>query len=353
MSKLYFIIFLCLVLKNNANAQVVLTQKDTVPLQTKIVYSYVRDTSNLNNFKFSKLGMNNFWDFSTLSLNYNDTVKFISPTETPYIVDFIDAQAAIGEVNGLNAIYFHKSDSVGYYEMGSATFMLPCPIFQSLRYKHPHKILQLPAFYPNITYDTNSVRTKFYINQFEDTAYCEESFYSKREIVATGVIKLPFGSFDAFLLKTTINVSDTTWIKGIDGKWRSEINVIKGGDNFRYDWYCNKSLFWVARIVASQFDYIDFIMVQMNNYANLKSLNVEDLSSLKTNIYPNPATEKLFIENNLAQNSSYIITSLLGQEIDKGLLKSEIDISHLLNGVYVLKIVGTNNQTQVLKFIKQ
>ncbi len=85
----------------------------------------------------------------------------------------------------------------------------------------------------------------------------------------------------------------------------------------------------------------------------IKYVSAPKIKSNATNMYPNPATEKLFIENNLAQNSNYIITNLLGQEIDKGLLKSEIDISHLLNGVYVLKIFGINNQTQVFKFIKQ
>ncbi|MCF8428732.1 MAG: T9SS type A sorting domain-containing protein [Bacteroidia bacterium] len=70
-------------------------------------------------------------------------------------------------------------------------------------------------------------------------------------------------------------------------------------------------------------------------------------------IYPNPSTEKLFIENNGTQSSNYIITNLLGQEMDKGFLKSEIDICNLLKGVYVLKIVNDKNQIQVIKFVKQ
>lgn len=85
----------------------------------------------------------------------------------------------------------------------------------------------------------------------------------------------------------------------------------------------------------------------------IKYVSAPQINSDAVKIYPNPASEKLFIENNLAKNSVYTITNLLGQEIDNGILKSEIDISYLLNGVYVLKTVSTNNQIQVLKFVKQ
>jgi hypothetical protein len=44
---------------------------------------------------------------------------------------------------------------------------------------------------------------------------------------------------------------------------------------------------------------------------------------------------------------------LLGQEVGTGVLKSEINISNLLQGVYVLKIIDTNYQNPVFKFLKQ
>lgn len=84
-----------------------------------------------------------------------------------------------------------------------------------------------------------------------------------------------------------------------------------------------------------------------------KYTSVPSINSNVIKIFPNPANEKLFIESNLEKNSNYIITNLLGQEMDKGFLKSEIDISNLPNGVYFIEIVNANYQTQVLKFVKQ
>lgn len=330
-------------------SQVILTQKDVPPLGTQIVFSNVKDTASLNNFKFSKTGTDNFWDFSTITPNYNDTIKFINPKQTPYYLNFLEADRSFGFGD---FYYYFKSEPSGYFQLGYTSYIQPCPFYQPLRHKRPYLLMPFPASYPYLKYDTINMRTENYINNMGDTTYCEEYIYSTKEIIATGIIKLTFGTFESFLLKTSLEVLDTTWVKGKDGKWNSEINVFPGGSD-TYNWYCNNSTYSVAQINPSGNGNVEFMFVQMNNYANLKSLIVEDVSSLKTKIYPNPASEKLYIENNLAQNCNYLITNLLGQEVDRGLLKSEIDIIHLLNGVFVLKIVSTNNQIQVFKFIKQ
>ncbi len=330
-----------------------LMQKDSIKIGTKIVFSWVNDTNVLNEFRFGKYGTGHFWDFTGLPINQIDTTQFIHPNQTDNKIDFYDADIAFFDKRGFQDFSYYKADSTSYYCLGSSTsYLLPCPTFQPLRYKKPYQLFQFPASYPNSVTDTLHLRTKNNINNLRDSVYCEEYIYSNREIVATGIIKLPFGAFESFLLKSTLIFFDTTWIKGKDNKWTSEINV-SPSRSIIYDWYCNKSIFFVARVSPKGADNIDFMYIQMNNYTNLKSLTVEDVGILKPKIYPNPATEKLYIENNFEQNINYIITNLLGQERDKGLLKSEIDISHLLNGVYLLKIVGTKNQTQVLKFIKQ
>lgn len=353
MSKLYFIIFLCLVLKINASAQVSLTQKDSIKIGTNIVFAYVNDTNILKEFRFGKFGKGNFWDFSLLQPNYFDTAKFLAPNRTFYSSDFEDCTLASGDEGGYyNG--FYKTDSTGYYQIGMGGYLQPSQVSEGIRFNHPQPVFKFPASYSHT--DSNYMRTKMFYNG-GDTGYHAQHFYNKREIVATGIIKLPFGKFEAFLLKEMPSSYDTSWYKVNDSTWRFEINVWSSKPT-HFEWYCKNSTAPVAQIIGwTEFpvgqDHQEAIHVQMNNYANLKSLTVEDVSSLKTKIYPNPASEKLFIENNLAQNNNYIITNLLGQEIDKELLKSEIDISHLLNGVYVLKIVNANNQTQVFKFIKQ
>lgn len=99
---------------------------------------------------------------------------------------------------------------------------------------------------------------------------------------------------------------------------------------------------------------ISGVIGYVGNNGNLLGLNKKlEVSNNHLNIYPNPATDKLFIKNNSTDDCKYFIFSLLGDLIDSGLMKSEINISNLVNGVYVLKITCNNNQSQVLKFVKQ
>lgn len=347
MKKLYFIFFIVITIKSFS--QVILTQKDVPPLGTKIVFANEKDTSNLNNFKFSKTGTNNFWDFSTITLNYNDTINFINPNQTPYNLNFLDADGSLGFGD---FYYYFKSDTLGYFQLGYTSYIQPCPFYQPLRHKKPYLLMPFPASYPYLKLDTINMRTENYINNMNDTAYCEEYIYSTKEIIATGKIKLTFGIFESFLLKTSLVVFDTTWIRGKDGKWNSEINVFPGGSD-TYNWYCNKSTYSVAQVNPSGNGNVEFMFAQMNNYANLKSISVIDFAPTKTNIYPNPSSSKLFVENMDFKNSSYIITDISGREIKKDILQTEINIEDLLQGMYLINFYTNNEHKGRVKFVKQ
>jgi len=351
MFKILKILFLFLFTILKSYAQVVLTIKDVPPFGTNIIFANVKDTESLNNFKFNKTGINNFWDFSVLSLNYNDTIKLLSPSQTPYNLNFYDADLAFGKDNGLEDIYFQKADSTGYYEVGYSSHLRPCPFYQALRYNKPYLVFPFPAKYPYLKLDTTYIRTKNYLNNTNDSAYCEEYIFSTKEIVATGTIKFPFGLFESFLLKTIFTYWDTTWIKGKDGKWNSEINSLPGR-SVVYDWYCNKSTFYVARISPTGFDNIDFLFIQMNNFANLKSVSVNDFEQTKINIYPNPASSTLFVENLNLKNNSYIITDISGREIKKDNLSDEINIEVLQLGMYIISLYNQNELIGRKKFVK-
>jgi hypothetical protein len=158
-----------------------------------------------------------------------------------------------------------------------------------------------------------------------------------------------------FLSSKQAGAGNLVWIKGLGdsrtGWMRDDASFVPQGPKLQAICRNNKLVFWYN---GDNFFEPDTVKPTCDfDSLNFKYTSISQINSNSLNIYPNPASEKLFIENNFEQNNCYTITNLLGQEIDEGLLKSEIDISHLLNGVYVLKIVSTNNQTQVLKFIKQ
>jgi len=80
----------------------------------------------------------------------------------------------------------------------------------------------------------------------------------------------------------------------------------------------------------------------------ITGVNEKDL--LKINIYPNPATDFLNLDN---ANGKYLITNVQGQVVDSGNINGQpIDVRDLNTGNYIIQITGNNNVSQ-LSFIKR
>ncbi|CAM1365223.1 Ig-like domain-containing protein [Tenacibaculum xiamenense] len=81
----------------------------------------------------------------------------------------------------------------------------------------------------------------------------------------------------------------------------------------------------------------------------LETLGVDDLEKEVFKVYPNPVEEYLKIPSKL-YNKEYKIYSLLGKEVDNGVLKNkELVMSQLSSGVYFLKV----ENYKVAKFVKK
>jgi sugar lactone lactonase YvrE len=87
----------------------------------------------------------------------------------------------------------------------------------------------------------------------------------------------------------------------------------------------------------------------------LAGINESSKTENVIKIYPNPVCNILHLsgEKNFEPTTQIEITNALGQVVLKSLFKSEIDVSQLSNGYYILKIINSNNQQFHSKFIKE
>lgn len=89
----------------------------------------------------------------------------------------------------------------------------------------------------------------------------------------------------------------------------------------------------------------------------LSNLATENFNEISLNLYPNPTTNNLIIQNyddNLI-GSDAIIYNALGQNVLNFTLRSnktQLDVSQLQSGIYWVQIAN-GKQTKNLKFIKQ
>jgi len=83
------------------------------------------------------------------------------------------------------------------------------------------------------------------------------------------------------------------------------------------------------------------------------ALGTEDFEFQNINVYPNPATNAVFLDNSKAQFDSVVVYNNLGQEILTQKLNStnqeNIDINALASGIYLLKF--KHNEKTILKTI--
>ena len=96
----------------------------------------------------------------------------------------------------------------------------------------------------------------------------------------------------------------------------------------------------------------DFNGVQ--KYLGIESVFVNELPNLSFNIYPNPAKTHITIASNQIINANIKIRSGLGQLVQQNTIadtyKTEIDISHLVVGVYYVE-VQFGNDSKVIKLV--
>lgn len=85
-----------------------------------------------------------------------------------------------------------------------------------------------------------------------------------------------------------------------------------------------------------------------------QSVGVDELEWTNSFIYPNPATDVLYIHLPLT-NYSVVITNIIGEVVLKSENKSNasfLDVNDLKSGVYFLKLIAEGKQKQI-KFVKQ
>lgn len=84
---------------------------------------------------------------------------------------------------------------------------------------------------------------------------------------------------------------------------------------------------------------------------NLVGINENESIANQIRVYPNPATNFLFVDSSVSiEDYEYVIFDITGKSILKGLFGQKINISDLESGLYFIQI--TSNENDVLKFAK-
>lgn len=113
--------------------------------------------------------------------------------------------------------------------------------------------------------------------------------------------------------------------------------------------FANKGTYSVKLIVDNGTCYDT---TEQSNYLTINSLGVQNISNNNYNIYPNPAGKEVFIDG--GHIAALVLTDVQGKEIEVEFFeefenKYRIQLPKLSEGIYFLKITGSNANTANFK----
>lgn len=105
-------------------------------------------------------------------------------------------------------------------------------------------------------------------------------------------------------------------------------------------------------VISKTLSVEDLILDYSNQYCLAPILSTHNVSSLEIQIAPNPVKDILYIQSNQVIKE-IMVYDMSGKKIEvKAQTWDSINVSQLLKGIYMIKLIGDSNQVFVSKFIK-
>jgi len=182
-------------------------------------------------------------------------------------------------------------------------------------------------------------------------------------------------TFTSFIVATSdpivINDVLSNIILPINERWFISGNVTNGSGGFNNDgtnWYSWHYITNEWQLTAANVEYCDGISSAIGNHPSViagdtiyfcpwtsyphqeidnPALSIKDLDSdVQINIYPNPASDKIYVEWPSSNNLSIAIYNIMGQHVFSTKLlkeKNDINISNFSSGLYFVNVTDGNN----------
>jgi len=159
---------------------------------------------------------------------------------------------------------------------------------------------------------------------------------------------------DIFAVEYDIS-GNAIWAKSANGSFIDKgmgISVDKTGNSYITGQFSSSELTFDNTVLANNTYSSHIFVAMLGTFTGTQDL---DAGTDFIRIYPNPASDILTIENTANQNEYISIYNIQGQLMLQSTIgqgKSMIDIKGLTNGVYIIKIDNSNNES-LTKFVKE
>jgi len=309
-------------------------------------------------FTFNKNGTTNTWDFSVLSpvVGEEDTVFFLDPATISGGGSFPSATHATYE-NGDETINMMNISGGNLNFLGFVGDPIGTGTNSPVMAQPPVIAMNFPYTFGN-TINGNTFYEVFTtgaaIGQPTiDSVRFKSSLIINTEVIASGDIILPSGTF-ASILEQKINSSiDSAMMKGATtgNQWVMAPGFPSSSLDTSYYWYTDQSLQHVAHAL-----YDDTGLHDVHYFKEMLTTGVNTIKENASAMiaYPNPVQDFLGVKGlNFESVKEWSITNIDGQLIMKGTSGLErLNVLGLSAGTYLFGIVSENGHSSSIRFVK-
>jgi hypothetical protein len=348
MKKYLLIFFSFSAIKIFAQTPITLTSANMPGSGDTLRYSIVSPQG----FSTSLTGANVFWNFDTIQSIGQDVYRYKSSLQTPYAFYFLGTNQyglkvadtlGFGTFQFLDVYSFFKKTTTYFSAEGTGFKYQGIPL--ASQYSDDDEIYTFPLNFGDHDSTTYSVTTAL-----GTTASYAQKGYRINDVDGWGTIKTPYDSVKCIRVVSTAYGLDSINVSGLFGfsfpnvqrsyKWLSlteKIPVLEvSGTIFN------------GNFTANQVRYRDFY------HAPPTSIGESMVNENNIYVFPNPAKEVLYIQNNLKSKISIILYDMKGAvclKTESQDSMSEIKMNSLPPGIYQVVVSDVKNQRILTKRI--
>lgn len=342
MKKLFILAALFLSLQSFA--QITLVETDFPTDGDSRVVSILND---LGSFDFVSTGANYTWDFTQMLPETQDTIDFISASNTSLPLTYIaafnnsftdpehDADVAnkqdyenpVPNVTIEDFYAFYKIQSDAFIQVGAGLTINSAPL--PVLFNPMDTIVMLPAAFGDIDTCFSSFSA-----DVPTLGYYSEQRTRYNSIDGWGTLTTPFGTFDALRISSYSEIHDSLYYDAYGMGFPMDRTETE------YKWYAKNHPIPVLHVIirdgmsaSSTVTYID----------SLRNLSLNETTISKVNVYPNPATDEVYIDidvNHFPLN--VVVVDVAGREVlSREISDNRIDVSGLPKGMYCISLTGS------------
>lgn len=316
---------------------------NSAPVVNSTFYYYDANVPNPP-FTFSASGTGNTWDFTGITpvTGADDTlyVKAMS-TSAGAAAAFPDGTYMDFEADTHNSRRVVKIASDGAYVLGAYGDIFGLGTEFALSFNQPEMYISFPSQLGTHLAGTGRVEQKFSgaaIGQPSvDSVWVIKTVHGDREMVATGNLVVPAGTFTALLERSVSTSYDTVYIKSATtgGVWTLAPGQPSMEQDSNFYWYNETSLIPYAHAL-----YENGVLHDVNYFMSVTTDPVGiagHVSAPKWSFYPNPVEDVARISG-LPANSRFELFDFAGRNM--GVLQATdglIQFGELPRGIYLLK----------------